>query len=64
MDLDLRRVATSRPGEREPGEKLERLTTVWGDALDPEHMLEPHPRPQMERESWKRSSTCFHTSSR
>ncbi|MGL5173195.1 MAG: glycoside hydrolase family 2 protein [Olsenella sp.] len=53
MDLDLHRVAASRPGERTPGEKLAHLTTVWGDALDPDQLREAHPRPQMERRSWQ-----------
>ena len=28
---------------------LERLTTVWGESLDPAHVLEEYPRPQLKR---------------
>ena len=31
---------------------LARLTTVWGEALDPEHVLEEYPRPQLKRGSY------------
>ena len=31
---------------------LARLTTVWGEQLDAEHVLEEYPRPQMKREHY------------
>lgn len=31
---------------------LARLATVWGESLDPEHVLEEYPRPQMKRDNY------------
>ena len=31
---------------------LARLTTIWGENLDPEHVLEEYPRPQLKREQY------------
>ena len=31
---------------------LARLTTVWGETLDPEHVLEEYPRPQLKRDNY------------
>lgn len=31
---------------------LARLTTVWGEELDPEHVLEEYPRPQLKRDNF------------
>lgn len=31
---------------------LARLTTVWGEGLDPEHVLEEYPRPQLKRDNY------------
>ena len=28
------------------------LKTIWGEQLDPEHVLEEYPRPQMARGDW------------
>ena len=28
------------------------LKTIWGEQLDPEHVLEEYPRPQMARRDW------------
>ena len=51
MDLDIRRVLKAAPRKREK-KPLAPLTTVWGDSLDPAHVLPGHPRPQLEREEW------------
>ena len=29
-----------------------KLMTEWGERLDPEHVLEEYPRPQLAREKW------------
>lgn len=31
---------------------LARLTTIWGESLNPEHVLEEYPRPQLRRENY------------
>ena len=31
---------------------LARLTTVWGENLNPEHVLEEYPRPQLKRDNY------------
>ncbi|MDO4798647.1 MAG: glycoside hydrolase family 2 TIM barrel-domain containing protein [Coriobacteriales bacterium] len=54
MDLDIKRVLAARPGEPEDV-TLAPLTTVWGDALDTNHVLDAYPRPQMRRQNW----TCL-----
>ena len=51
MDLDIRRVLASAPKKREK-KPLTPLTTVWGDAIDPESVLPGHPRPQLARDDW------------
>lgn len=33
-------------------ETPKQLTTVWGEQLDPEHVLEEYPRPQLKRTDW------------
>lgn len=33
-------------------EMPKQLTTVWGEQLDPEHVLEEYPRPQLRRDAW------------
>lgn len=33
-------------------ETPKKLTTVWGEQLDPEHVLEEYPRPQLKRNAW------------
>ena len=33
-------------------ETPKQLTTVWGEQLDPEHVLEEYPRPQLKRNDW------------
>lgn len=48
--LDLKRVIKSKPREHEM-KPLNRLTTPWGESLDPEQVLDKHPRPQFARES-------------
>ena len=50
MDLDLKRVLASAPRKREPEEPTP-LLTPWGEALDPEHVLQEHPNPQFAREN-------------
>ena len=50
MDLDLKRVLASAPRKREPEEPAP-LLTPWGEALDPEHVLQEHPSPQFAREN-------------
>lgn len=32
---------------------MEKLTTVWGERIDPAHVLEEYPRPQMVRDSYE-----------
>ena len=54
MDLDIKRVLAARPGEAEDV-TLAPLTTVWGDALDTDHVLDSYPRPHMRRKDW----TCL-----
>ncbi len=51
MDLDIKRVLAARPGEVERVE-LAKLTTVWGERLDCDAVLQEHPRPRLEREDW------------
>ncbi len=51
MDLDIRRVLKAAPKKREK-KPLAPLTTVWGDAIDPEAVLPGHPHPQLARDSW------------
>jgi hypothetical protein len=51
MDLDLKRVLAARP-TTPAGAPLNPLTTVWGDDLDVNHILDEHPRPLCEREGW------------
>ena len=52
MDLDIKRVIKSMPKAHEDVE-FAPLTTPWGEALDPEHVLEEHPNPLMQREHWQ-----------
>lgn len=55
MDLDLKRIIEIRREVDAKGtftRHLKQLTTVWGDALDPEHPLPEHPRPSLERPAW------------
>lgn len=54
FDLDLFRVARSMP-HASPGQTFAPLTTVWGEALDPDRLgeSEPHPRPQLRRDRWQ-----------
>lgn len=35
-----------------PDDKLTPLTTIWGDSLDPEKVLQEYPRPQLVRDSY------------
>lgn len=49
--LDLKRVLASKP--RKPKDAtLASLTTVWGEGLDPAHVLEEHPHPQFARDAY------------
>ena len=54
FDLDLFRVARSMP-HASPGQTFAPLTTVWGEALDPDRLgeSEPHPCPQLRRDRWR-----------
>ena len=52
FDLDLKRVLAARPDVPQ-GAAVAPLTTVWGEALDPMTTLAEHPRPQLERDSWR-----------
>ncbi len=54
MDLDIRRVLASKPDAPQNAD-LAPLTTVWGDALDTDHVLDAYPRPQLCRPTW----TCL-----
>lgn len=38
-----------RPHQDDP---ITPLTTIWGDSLDPEHVLQEYPRPQLQRDSY------------
>ncbi len=54
MDLDIKRVLAAKPGEPEQVE-LNRLTTEWGERLNPEAVLQEYPRPRLRRTAW----TCL-----
>lgn len=54
MDLDIKRVLAAKPSAPERVE-LNKLTTVWGEALTPENVWQEYPRPRMRREAW----TCL-----
>ena len=54
MDLDIKRVLAAKPGEPERVE-LNRLTTEWGERLDPDAVLQEYPRPRLRRSAW----TCL-----
>ncbi|MCC8138348.1 MAG: hypothetical protein LIO76_09900, partial [Clostridiales bacterium] len=41
----------SRPGKARQT-RHNPLTTVWGEHLDPEHILQEYPRPQLRRKTW------------
>ena len=48
--LDIRRVLASAP-QQHKAEKLNPLTTVWGEEFDPSDVLSEHPRPRMRRDN-------------
>lgn len=52
MDLDLKRMIAAKPREHEMGPR-EPIMSPWGEALDPQHVLEEFPRPLMRRERWR-----------
>ncbi|MCC8051342.1 MAG: glycoside hydrolase family 2 [Clostridiales bacterium] len=41
----------SRPGKARQTQHFQ-LTTVWGEQMDPEHVLQEYPRPQLRRKEW------------
>ena len=51
MDLDIKRVLAAKPGETQKV-TLNKLTTVWGDALKEDEVLQEYPRPRMRRDEW------------
>ncbi|MCD7716467.1 MAG: glycoside hydrolase family 2 [Lachnospiraceae bacterium] len=44
-------IKASRPGKARQTQHNP-LTTVWGEQMDPEHILQEYPRPQLRRSSW------------
>lgn len=54
MDLDIKRVLAAKPGPPERV-KLNKLTTEWGERLDPEAVHQEYPRPRLRRAAW----TCL-----
>ena len=48
--LDIRRVLASAP-QQHKAEKLNPLTTVWGEECDPSDVLSEYPRPRMRRDN-------------
>lgn len=44
--------ALRRREKRQAAARTNTLYTVWGEALDPDHVLQEYPRPQMKRESY------------
>ena len=52
FDLDIKRVLAARPDAPQDS-TLASLTTVWGEAIDPDAVLPEHPRPLLERTSWR-----------
>ncbi len=49
--LHLKKVLRAKPKEHTLA-KLAPMLTSWGEALDPDHVLEEHPNPQFMRENW------------
>ena len=49
--LDIRRVLASAP-QQHKAEKLNPLTTLWGEEFDPSDVLSEHPYPRMRRDSF------------
>ena len=47
--LNLKKVLGAKPKEHVQVQ-LEEMLTLWGEALDPEHVLEEHPTPQFQRD--------------
>ena len=50
--LDFKRVLAAKPREHEVSQKV-KLTTPWGEQLDPAAVLQEHPTPQFARTSWQ-----------
>ena len=50
--LDFKRVLAAKPREHAVSEKV-KLTTPWGEQLDPAAVLAEHPTPQFARERWQ-----------
>lgn len=46
--LDIKRVLAAKPRKHER-QQPNALTTPWGETLDPQHILQEHPRPQFAR---------------
>lgn len=47
--LNLKKVLAAKPRKHDQGE-MNRLTTPWGEKLDPANVLQEHPRPQFARQ--------------
>lgn len=52
MPMDILDAALNINKNRED-DVLARLTTVWGENLSPDHVLEEYPRPQLKRDNYK-----------
>ena len=50
--LHLKKVLGAKPKEHVVSE-LATMLTPWGEALDPDHVLEEHPDPQFQRANWQ-----------
>lgn len=51
MALDIKRVLAAAP-RKTPSQPLHELTTLWGESLDAENVLQQHPRPQFARSGY------------
>lgn len=49
--MDIKRMAAASPKTHQQ-KSLKELSTVWGDAVDPENMWPDHPRPQFARQEY------------
>lgn len=49
--MDLKNMLNAAKVEKE-SRQTHQLYTVWGENLDPEHVLEEYPRPQLRRDDY------------
>ena len=49
--MDIKNMLNAAKVEKE-SKKTHQLYTVWGEKLDPEHVLEEYPRPQLKRDNY------------